>query len=65
MEAPPIHFCPFHRVLSPPILLAAANHFYQNPLYSRVCVWERQREKEKINKEKIHEIERIKEIYIF
>lgn len=27
--------------------------------------WERQREKEKINKEKIHEIERIKEIYIF
>ena len=45
MEAPPIHFCPFHRVLSPPILLAAANHFYQNPLYARV--WERERERRK------------------
>lgn len=30
-----------------------------------VCERERQREKEKINKEKIHEIERIKEISIF
>lgn len=61
MEAPPIHFCSFHSVLSPPILLALANHFYQNPL----CVREKEREKKKINKGKILEIERIKKFLFY